>query len=337
MKTFFKASRMAPLVLMLAALLAAGVLVPLPAQAATAEDGSLEVKEMDLQIWPEYDDPRVLAIYTGTLTNSSGKEFNGRVYFNVPKEIEVRMACELINGGQHSCQPYELEDRGDYQVLSWKTTKPIAPGEDYPIWLEYYWNPIQGYPDKTIDLDYVPYYKTGALKLTVKEPLKSTNFKTDPAPASKGQDGEGFASDNFNFTNIGPDKPVTLNISYTRSEKEPSVEPLDPNTGQQGDASEPLGTSAWKKPEVIVPVILFVIVLALFIFYSVNRSQNAPPLDRVNRIHKKYGGKNGNVPDTRREAAPKMTKEKKRIRQMLLDGKISEETYRELIDELDNE
>ena len=336
MRSFFRLSTVVSLITVLAVLLTAGTLAPLPAgAAATGENGSLEVKDMDLQIWPEYDDPRVLAIYTGTLTNNSEKEFNGRVYFNVPKEIEVRMACELINGGQHSCQPYEIEDRGDQQVLSWKTTKPIAPGEEYPIWLEYYWNPLNGHPDKTMALDYVPYYETGTLSLTIKEPLKSTDFKTDPAPTSKGQDGDGFSNNNFTFNNIGPNKPVNLNISYTRSEKEPSVEPLDPNAGQQGSTPDTLGTSAWKKPEVIVPVILFVIVLAIFIFYSLNRTQDTPPTNRVNRIHNKYGSKNNNSPGSRGDQ-PKTTKEKKRIRQMLLDEKISEETYRELIDELDN-
>lgn len=269
-------------------------MIPNVPAALAAPDNQLEAKNLDLQIWPEYDDTRVLAIFSGSLTNTSDKDFNGNVYFNVPKDIEVKMACELVNGTEHSCQPYELENKGDYQVLRWKTTHPIAPGEDYPIWLEYYYNPLEGYPDKTMKLDFTPYYKTQSMKVTIKEPLKSSNFKIEPAPGSSNQDGEGFKNNFFDFQNLDSNKLVSLKISYTRSEKEPSVKPLDQNNAQQAAASDPLGTSAWKKPEVIIPVVLFIIVLIIFIFYSLYSSRNVPPTDRIRRIQNKYGNSGNN-------------------------------------------
>jgi len=302
------------------------------------------MKTMDFQLWPEYDDPRVLAILSGTLTNNSGQDFTGRAYFNVPKDIEVKMACELINGGQHSCQPYELEDKGDYQVLSWKVTKTISPGQEYPFWLEYYYNPLQGSPEKTMEFSFIPYYKTSELKLTVKEPLKSSNFKIDPAPTTTGQDGEGFRNDYYTFQNLDADNPVNLKISYTRSETKPSVEPLNPNANQN-NSSDPLGTSAWKKPEVLIPVVLFIIVLVAFIFYSLYYSKNQPPTARVDRIHREYGDRGNGGKGSGSKASggrnsgisPQAAREKKRIRQMLLDGEISEQTYRELIEEIEND
>ncbi len=333
MSKFYKFSR---LIFIMLALILGLTLIPFVPSSLAAQGSELAWKDLDLQVWPEYDDPRVLVIYNGTLTNISGKEYRGRVYFNIPKGItvnEIQMACEIVNGG-HQCQPYEIEDKGDYQVLSWKLTRPVAPGEDYPVWLEYYYNPLTGSPDKTMTFDYIPYYKTENVKVTVKEPLKSTNFKIDPAPTSTGQDGEGFNNYIYNFQNIDANTPVKLNISYTRSEKKPSVEKANPNTNQQ-KPSDPLGTSAWKKPEVLVPVALFVIVLIAFIFYSMYYSKNQPPTDRVNRIHKKYGGRNNYDSGTKSNASPKTAREKKRIRQLLLDGKISEETYRELIADLE--
>ncbi|MDT3700805.1 MAG: hypothetical protein RO469_15460 [Thermincola sp.] len=317
--------------IMLTLTLSLAMILPVPAVMA-AEDNQLEAKNLDLQIWPEYDDPRVLAIFSGTLTNASDEDFSGRVYFNVPKDIEVQMACELVNGGQHSCQPYELENKGDYQVLSWKVTRTLAPGEDFPIWLEYYYNPLTGSPDKTMKLDYLPYYKTQSLKLTIKEPLKSSNFKIEPSPGSSNQDSEGFKNDFFNFENLDSNKLVSLNITYTRSEKEPSVKPLDPNA-QQAAANDPLGTSAWKKPEVLIPVVLFIIILIIFIFYSFNSSKNVPPTDRIRRIQKKYGNSGGGSGKKSNKSSDK-AEEKKVIRQMLLDGEISEETYRELMEDL---
>lgn len=329
-----KFKRMCKLLPVMLALVLGLVLIPKAPPAQAAQDNQLEMKKLDTQVWPEYDDKRVLTIFNGSLTNTSDKDFKGNVYFNVPKDIEVKMACELVNGTEHSCQPYELENKGDYQVLHWKATHPIKPGEDYPIWLEYYYNPLKGYPDKTMSLDYTPYYKTQSLKLTVKEPLRSSNFTIDPAPASSNQDSEGFKNDFYNYQNLDPNKLVSLKISYTRSEKEPSVKPQNQANNQQAAASDPLGTSAWKKPEVIIPVILFIIVLIVFIFYSLNSSRNTPPTDRIKRIQNKYGNGNNLKIAKHSNKSGDLAAEKKRIRQMLLDGEISEETYRELMNDL---
>ena len=304
-----------------------------PVQSVT--DSQLQMKNLDIQVWPEYDDKRVLTVFNGSLTNTSDKDFSGNVYFNVPKNIDVKMACELVNGTEHSCQPYELDNKGDYQVLHWKTTHPIAPGQDYPIWLEFYYNPLKGYPNKTMTLDYTPYYKTQNLKLTIKEPLKSSNFTIDPAPSSSNQDSEGFKNDFYTFQNLQPNQLMSLKISYTRSEKEPSVKPQNQNNNQQAAAaSDPLGTSAWQKPEVIIPVILFIIVLIIFIFYSLKSSKNTPPTDRIKRIQNKYGNSNDAKADNPFNKSNGLAAEKKRIRQMLLDGEITEETYRELMNDL---
>lgn len=206
--------------------------------AIAEENSQLEMKQLDLQIWPEYDDPRVLVIWNGSLINSSQTDFNGKVYFNIPKGIDIKMACELINGGQHSCQPYKLEDKGDHSVISWRVTKPIAPGQEYPFWLEYYYNPLQGNPNKTMTFEYAPVYLTQNLNMTVKEPLKSLNFKINPPSQTQQKDSEGFNNYNYTFQNIKPANPVRLRISYNRSDTSPSVQPPEePGYGQANSNS----------------------------------------------------------------------------------------------------
>ncbi|MFZ5639934.1 MAG: hypothetical protein ACOY4Q_04485, partial [Bacillota bacterium] len=237
-----------------------------PAPAVRAAGSEMDMKNMDLQIWSEYDDPRVLHILTGTLVNNTGKEYTGTVKFNVPKGAEIKMACEL-EGQSHVCQPYEITDKGDYAELTWKMTKNVAPGQEYPFWLEYYYNPIQGKVDKTIDYTLRPTYNIGQLKVTFKEPLKASNFKSTPQPVSSGKDGENFSTHYYDFQQVTPDKPISFKFSYTKSDPNPSKEPADPAAAENKPAADPLGTSAWKKPEVLIPSILFVIVLAVFIFY----------------------------------------------------------------------
>lgn len=314
-----------------------------PAQQSLAAGSEPEMKNLDLQIWSEYDEPRVLNLLTGSLVNTTGKEYSGVARFNIPKgvdgkmeSIKVNMACELVNGSEHSCQPYELADKGSYVELTWKMTKKLAPGEEYPFWLEYYYDPIQGKVDKTIDYTFRPSYKINQLNVTFKEPLNATNFKSTPQPASTGKDSENFTTHNYNYQQVTTDKPIQFKFSYTRSDTKPSKEKADNSANQNTQAAnEPLGTSAWKKPEVLIPSILFVIVLVVFIFYAMNNSNKQAPAERIERIQRQTGGSKGAKPAV--SSNPKLAKEKKKIRQMLLNGEISEETYRELIAELEEE
>ncbi|MDA8235255.1 MAG: hypothetical protein M0Z31_10725 [Clostridia bacterium] len=105
------------------------VLLTVPLSPAYAA-GDMTMKDFSISVWPEYDDPRVLVIYQGTFVNTTGAELpkNTEVKFNIPKGAEIGMACELVDGGGHSCQPYKTDDKGDYVQLSWKTTKALKAG-----------------------------------------------------------------------------------------------------------------------------------------------------------------------------------------------------------------
>lgn len=262
------------------------LLFPMPAVMA-AQTENLEITNLDLQIWPEYDDPRVLAIFSGTLKNVSDQSYSGLVSFNVPKNIEVQMACEIVNGDQHSCQRFQVEDKDGVQVLSWRTTKPIPPGGEYPFWLEYYYNPLQGSPDKTMELNYTPFYKTKALSLTVKQPLTATNFKITPQTSTVAKDSEGFTNHNLIFNNVEPANPILLNISYTKTQAQPSVQPPQQNGGVNS-GTQPDDGSGWKSKMVIAPVILLPAALIGYVAYSLLSAKKQQRSGRVNRNRSKY-------------------------------------------------
>ena len=61
-------------------LLFAALLFP---NAVVAGEG-MELKNFSVDIWPEYDDPRVLVIYQGTFVNAGNSDFSGYVKFNIP-------------------------------------------------------------------------------------------------------------------------------------------------------------------------------------------------------------------------------------------------------------
>jgi len=51
---------------------------------AIADEGMI-LKKFQVDIWPEYDDPRVLVIYQGTFINNGTSDFSGYVKFKIPK------------------------------------------------------------------------------------------------------------------------------------------------------------------------------------------------------------------------------------------------------------
>lgn len=314
------------------------VLLTVPLSPASAS-GDMTMKDFSISVWPEYDDPRVLVIYQGTFVNTTGTDLpqNTVVKFNIPKGAEIGMACELVDGGGHSCQPYKTDDKGDYVQLSWKTTKLLKAGVEYPVFLEFYYNPFKGATtDKKFDYKFIPTYTIQKLDLALKQPLKATDFKIDPAPASAGQDNEKFTNHYYTWNNltVNDKDKVTLKISYTKTDPNPSVKKT---VGQQQLASQEqgssLGTNAWTQPSVIVPVVLFVIILVAFVIYALNNS-NRRNSERIHRIKNQAKSRTSGQGTG---ANPKVAKEKKRLRQMLLNGEISEETYHELLMDMEED
>lgn len=314
-----------------------------PVFAATVD--SMELKNFYVDVWPEYDDPRVLVIYKGTFVNNTGKTVKAgeKVSFNIPSGAEIGMACETdANYGAHACQPYETEDvkgpdgKVDYVVLSWKTTKDVEPGQEYPVFLEFYYNPIEGQVDKVINYEFKPSAKIATLNLLIQQPLKATNFKLEPAAPTSGKSGD-FTNYYYSYSNVKQDDKFDIKISYTKNDSNPSVQKTENGgAGTTGGGESKLGTAAWTQPGVIASGLFFVLLLGFFIYYALNNSNK--PNKRVQRIKNKQGKKSVKADENYMTSSKgqngKLTQEKKKIRQMLLNGEISEETYRELIDDL---
>lgn len=310
------------------------VLSTMPAMASAAEE-QMEFKDLKVSVWPEYDDPRVLVILEGTMVNTSQEPFQGEVKWNIPKgeNLEIGMACEIVNGG-HSCQPYEQKDKGDWIELTWKTTRSIAPGEEYPVFLEYYYNPIKGSVDKEFEFPFQPNYQIDSLSLSVQQPLKAENFKVDPAPSSTNTDSGGFINHNYVFSNQTAADKIAVKVSYKKEDPKPSVEKQVNNGGGGGQESSGLQTtSSFKDAKVWVPAGFMVLILGGFIAYSIMQNKGKRRVDRLDRLQSKASHSKKNKGTQNSELA----REKKKLRQQLFDGVISEETYLLLLAELEDE
>ncbi len=198
---------------LLASLFALLVLLLLPAVAGAS---SLEASSSRLAVWPEYDDPRVLVIMEADLTEET--ELPATASFNIPKGAEIGMACEVDGGGGHACKAYKLEDKGDYQTLTYQVETQKK------LFVEYYYEAFPATPgERQFQLDYRPAFPTANLEIEVQEPARSTGFAVEPDFAAGETDSNGLQYFNKQVSTPVVEEVLPVNISYSKPDAEPSV------------------------------------------------------------------------------------------------------------------
>jgi len=297
-------------------------------QVVRAESGSLKATNFQVDVKPEYDDPRTLVIYQGDFINPGTETIkkDTLISFIIPKGAEVGMACEITAQGGHDCQPYTTQDlEGNKVKLSWKITKDIAPNQKYPAYLEFYYDNGSSAPNKTFSYIFFSIDDIDNLDLNITAPKNASNFVTTPAASMTGKDSKGLDRFSFNYKNQTPKDNVTVKVNYTKPDNKPSFE--QQQTGESAPQSTSPGwNSQLSKPEVLIPILLFVAILAGILFLGLNR--NKQPVQGT------YKGPKSNK---KRPAAKKLSKvevgnqDKRKLRQMLLDGKIDVDTYKQLL------
>ncbi|GBG57496.1 hypothetical protein SPFL3101_02845 [Sporomusaceae bacterium FL31] len=239
------------------------------------------------------------------------------------------MACEINSQGGHDCQPYTAKDIGDDKIqLTWKITKDIVPNQKYPVFLEFYYDNKSVAPNKKFDYKFIPTSNIDILNLSVTAPKTATSFVTNPATSNVSRNQEGLTNYLFTFKDQTPETPLNINISYVKPDNKPTFD--KPQVGNNPSVSTANQGENWlTKPEVLIPLVLSVVVIGFIIIYVFRKPK--PPNKVQRNLHVKSSSVKKNSGDTN-----KLNAEKRKIRQMLLDGKISEETYKQLLEDLQN-
>jgi len=187
-------------------------LAPQPLAAQTPD----RIATLSISVWPEYDDPSVLVIYDGEFANKDG--FPREVAFLVPASAKVNATAYGNSSGEFfNTDPWKTQDAGN----GWTRVLFTIPQPLFHV--EYYYNPLQGAPDKKMDFVFNAANPADKVQLEIQEPLKSTNFKTDPAAATQTSRGHDFKYDVFQFSNVTAGQNLKVQVSYTKTDPNPSV------------------------------------------------------------------------------------------------------------------
>ena len=185
---------------------------------------ALTIGRMRVSIWPEHDDPSLLAIYDGRFEDVSSYPI--KTSFLIPKGSVISDACSLSHEGQHFCQLYKTTPKGEFDEVS--LTLP------YPNFYLSFHTPrfdVQN-EKRTFAYQIKANHPVKALEIDIQQPLRSTEFKITPAKgaiALKQDEAsisqvKGFTHFAYAMQDIGAGHEARFGLNYTKQDPKPSVD-----------------------------------------------------------------------------------------------------------------
>lgn len=304
-----------------------------------AETAKLEIVKTDINVMPEYDMPNVLIIYSVEIKNTSDQIYSGEFVWNLPKSSTKYTVVDRSKGDNHVDTTLKQGEKNNQIV--WKFPTPLQPGEIRPVQIEYYFDNLQGNPDKTFVYEYIPEYQVVQALVTVFQPQKASNMSVTPDFGQPQSGYDGFTVFKKEYNNLKPTDSVLIKVSYTKSDPTPSVPPLSEKKDQSTQSSQSLLSKVGSDAGVLFFIAAFVVVLGLISYKVINSKQTSEKRSReadyqdefiMDEEIRRMQNSNNKQPSNRNLKA-----EKKKLREALLNGRISEETYHQLVAEITND
>ncbi len=203
--------------------------LPFSVSAQTPAPASLKLTKLQVQLWPEYDQPSMLVIVDFQVPTATALPIT--VDFPIPKDANlVAVASQSTDGNLLNTEYAGPTTSGDWQIISIK----VATLSTYHI--EYY-EPITKNGD-TRNFTYMwpGAYATDDFNMNVRIPVDTSNITTDPImTASQSSDGTSYLTKDFGA--IAASEQFTLKVNYIKTSDTLSAQqtvkpsqPLGPNT-----------------------------------------------------------------------------------------------------------
>ena len=207
----------------------------LPARANAQSAVSLD--QVDIAVWPEYDTADVLVIYKIALSPQTP----------LPAEITLRLPASVQKTAVVAVGT-SAEAVSDKDVVS-----SVVPGADFTrvtikangqfIQVEYYdSNLTKTGNERQYAFDWLGDFAVKQFRFGLREPLKSSNVKVDPALPAAGTDTEGFRFGEFTQADVKEGQKLSFAISYQRDTDSPSTSFLQvqSSTEEYGELATPV-------------------------------------------------------------------------------------------------
>jgi len=261
------------------------IVCPLNVTAVSAQTGDipLSLKRALVNIWPEYDDPRLLILYEGEFMANEA-DFPQVVRFPVPSGLlQVNQAAGLTKDAQYLRQPWEIIHQPDGTgLLSY--TLPIPT-----FFLEYYYPGIEGQGNRSerhIAYTYRSLYPVETLEFAIQVPLRSRGFRLSPVATMVTNDADGFTYHHLTYRDVQPGQEIGIDVRYTKDDSRPSIQ----RQASAGTSATATGQSARARIGYYL-LALGVVSLAAAGGYYVWDRRRSPAMTRSNGPSRRSGGR----------------------------------------------
>jgi hypothetical protein len=240
---------------------------------AAAQTPDNTIRDATLQLWPEYDDPGLLVIFSGDFADTAS--FPQAIAFPLPSGARGIQATEKQADGRLITQSWEIVDG--------KLTYTL-PGPGFHI--EYYVDRPPSGDQRAINYSFEVPYKIDSLDVQVQQPARATNFSLSPPPDGASVEGDGLTYSTLRRTNLKPGDKVDLVLGYTKTDQAPSrpssavaatppasQAPIEPATAESAGQ----GIGSWL-PWLLIGVALLALIAAAVYWFSQVRVPSARAL-----------------------------------------------------------
>ena len=185
----------------------------------------MQIDQMEIDIWPEYDRPDVLVIYRITL--SPDASLPASITMSIPASAGQpnAVAYENVNGGLSTMQ-YETQLNGEWLEITFTALFP-------KLQIEYY-DPSMIRNDDLREFDYFwnADYEIKDLVISVQEPVNASDFEIQQPVDNTYQLPNGLIYHETNIGEVTAGTPVSINLSYVKPDDTLAglqpVQPVEP-------------------------------------------------------------------------------------------------------------
>ncbi len=183
--------------------------------ALAQEAGELTISRLQVSLWPEYDDPRLLVIYRGQFAQAEA--FPREISFPIPATAQVNATAYVEETGELLANPHEVQPQGDVQVVTYPLPRPT-------FHFEFYDDIIQGDPaNRRFTFTLRLPYRVDGVSVDVQEPLRATGFQVSPGASQVITGSDGFRYFILDLGSLESGQTVQITASYSKPDARPSV------------------------------------------------------------------------------------------------------------------
>jgi hypothetical protein len=173
---------------------------------ATAQEQEKTIGDATLQLWPEYDDPGLLVIYSGEFTDTV--QFPQQVAFPILEGARGIQATSAETDGQLINQQWQVVDGKLVYTL---------PGPGFHI--EYYVDRPPSGDQREISHTFETPYAVDSLNIRVQQPARATDFSMMPPADTSIIENDGLTYSLINKADLKPGDQVGFTIRYKKTDQ----------------------------------------------------------------------------------------------------------------------